>query len=294
RQRPEAPTTGIHKFDISDADSTRYLASGSIEGYLLNQFAMDEHEGMLRVASTTTPWWSGSGPESESRVTILREIGGGLVRVGVIDGLGKTEQIYSVRFMGDVAYVVTFRQTDPLYTLDLTDPRGPELVGALKIPGYSAYLHPVGDGLLMGIGQDATDEGRVLGTQVSIFDVSDLSDPTRVDTFTLSEGTNSSVEYDHHAFLYWEGLAVIPIQEWHWDDKGEEVFMGAIGLTVGDDGRLGQLGEVVHPGGDSESWDWRAQILRSVVVGDSLYTISGKGIMKSDLDGLTEQAWLDF
>lgn len=294
RNRPEGPTTDIHKFDISDSARTTYLASGSIEGYLLNQFAMDEHEGMLRVASTTTPRWSGSGPESESRVTILREIGGGLVRVGLIDGLGETEQIYSVRFMGDVAYVVTFRQTDPLYTLDLSDPRRPELVGELKIPGYSAYLHPVGEGLLMGVGQDATDEGQVLGTQVSIFDVSDLSDPTRVDTFTLSEGTNSAVEYDHHAFLYWEGLAVIPIQEWHWDDKGEEVFMGAIALTVGDDGRIGHLGEVVHPGGDTKSWDSRAQILRSVVVGDSIYTISGKGIMKTALDGLTEQAWLDF
>ncbi len=294
RHRPDGPTTDIHKFDIGDPRHATYLASGSVEGYLLNQFAMDEHDGILRVASTTSPAWWGSGPDSESRVTMLREIGDGLVRVGLIDGLGATEQIYSVRFMGDTAYIVTFRQTDPLYTLDLSDPRRPELVGELKIPGYSAYLHPVGAGLLMGIGQDATDEGMTLGTQVSIFDVSDLADPTRIDTHTLSEGTNSSVEYDHHAFLYWEGLAVIPIQQWKWDDRSEEVFMGAVALRVTDEGNLVDLGEVVHPGGDDKSWDWRAQIVRTVVIGDSVYTISGKGIMKSDLDDLTEESWLEF
>jgi hypothetical protein len=292
--RPDGPTTEIHKFDISDPETTSYLASGSVDGYLLNQFAMDEHEGMLRVASTTTPNWWGSGPDSESRVTVLREIGAGLVRVGLVDGLGQTEQIYSVRFMGDTGYVVTFRQTDPLYTLDLSDPRSPRVVGELKIPGYSAYLHPVGDGLLMGIGQDATDDGRVRGTQVSVFDVSEPASPVRLDTYTLSEGTSSQVEYDHHAFLYWEGLAMVPVQQWWVDDKRESVFMGAVGLRVGDDGRLSEVARVSHPGGDDKNWDWRAQILRSVVVDDAVYTISSKGIMKSGLDSLAEQAWLGF
>ena len=294
RDRPDGPTTEIHEFDIADPRLTQYRASGGVDGYLLNQFAMDEHEGMLRVASTTTPTWWGSGSDSESRVTVLRQIGGSLVPIGKVDGLGVTEQIYSVRFMGDTAYVVTFRQTDPLYTLDLTDPRNPTVAGELKIPGYSAYLHPVGDGLLMGVGQDATEDGVVQGTQVSIFDVSDLSDPKRLDTYTLSEGTNSQVEYDHHAFLYWEGLAMIPVQQWWWDDKGEEVFMGAVGLSVEDDGELTEVARVVHPGGERKGGDWRAQILRSVAVDDSVYSISSKGIMKSTLDTLDEQAWLDF
>ncbi|HSM43900.1 MAG TPA: beta-propeller domain-containing protein, partial [Acidimicrobiia bacterium] len=226
--------------------------------------------------------------------TVLSLIGDSLVPIGKVDGLGETEQIYSVRFMGDTAYVVTFRQTDPLYAVDLTDPRNPTVVGELKIPGYSAYLHPVGDGLLMGVGQDATDDGVVQGTQVSIFDVSDLSDPKRLDTYSLSEGTNSQVEYDHRAFLYWEGLAMIPVQQWWWDDKGEEVFMGAVGLSVEIDGELTEVGQVVHPGGERKGWDWRAQILRSVAVDGSVYTISSKGIMKSALDTLDEQAWLEF
>lgn len=297
RDRPDGPTTDIHKFDISDATVAEYVASGMVDGYLLNQFAMDEHDGMLRVASTTTPaWWWGSGPDSESRVTVLREIGQGLVPVGMVDGLGKTERIYSVRFMGDVAYVVTFREVDPLYTLDLSDPRRPQMVGELKIPGYSAYLHPVGDGLVMGVGQDATDDGMVQGTQVSIFDVSDLSDPTRLDTYTLGEGTYSEVEWNHHAFLYWDDLAMIPLQQWFWGERDEgEFFVGAVGLRVSESGQLSEVNKVVHPGGEGKDWDWdyRSQISRSIVIGDSVYTISEKGIMKSSLDALDTEAWLD-
>jgi hypothetical protein len=198
--------------------------------------------------------------------------------------------------MGDIGYVVTFRRTDPLYTLDLANPRQPEVVGELKIPGYSAYLHPLADGLLMGVGQDATDEGQVRGTQVSVFDVGDLSDPKRIDTYTLGEGTNSQVEYDHHAFLYWDDLAVIPVQQWWWDDGvgKEEAFMGAVGLRVGENGELSEVGTIVHPGGDQVEWDWRAQVLRSIAIGESLYTISAKGILQSDLESLEDQAWLDF
>lgn len=294
--RPEEVMTEIHKFDISRNDVTTYVATGRVRGYMLNQFAMDEHEGLLRVASTTTPNWWGSGFESESLVTVLEEDNGELVEIGIVDGLGEGEQIYSVRFIEDVAYVVTLRQTDPLYTIDLSNPERPEVVGKLKILGYSAYLHPLGDGLLMGIGQDATGSGQLQGTQVSIFDVSDLSDPRRIDQFTLSEGSSSQVEYDHHAFLYWAqtGLAMMPVQQWWWDGKSESVFMGAVGLSVDDQGDLSEIRRLAHPGGEVEGWDGRAQILRSMVIGDSVYTVSAKGIMKSELGSLREEAWLGF
>lgn len=294
--QPDGVFTEIHKFDISRSDITTYVASGKVAGYLLNQFAMDEHDGFLRVASTTSPAWWGEGFESESLVTILDEDEGELVEIGSVDGLGETEQIYSVRFLGDVAYVVTFRQTDPLYTIDLSNPREPKVVGELKILGYSAYLHPIGDGLLMGVGQDATDSGRVQGTQVSVFDVSDPSDPKRIDQITLNKGSSSQIEYDHHAFLYWapSGLAMVPVQQWWWDDNSESAFFGAIGLTVDDDGHLREVRRLAHPGGDDGNWDYRAMILRSIVVGDHVYTVSAKGIMKSDLDSLKEVAWLGF
>ncbi len=294
--RSETVVTDIHKFDISDPGATNYSATGRVEGFLLNQFAMDEHEGLLRVASTTSPNRWGAGLESESMVTILHEVNGELVRVGRVEGLGKTEQIYSVRFMGDVGYVVTFRQTDPLYTIDLSDPTDPRTVGELKILGYSAYLHPLGDDLLMGVGQDATEQGRIQGTQVSLFDVSDPANPQRVDTYTLSEGSNSQVEYDHHAFLYWdpERLAMIPVQQWRWDERTEKAFFGVVGLRVSESGEIIEVERVVHPGGAGEKdLDWRAQIYRSVVIGDSVYTISAKGVMQSDIQGLQETAWLD-
>ena len=131
-----------------------------------------------------------------------------------MDGLGKGERIYAVRFLGDAGYVVTFRQVDPLYTLDLSRPGTPRVVGELKIPGYSAYLHPVGEDLLIGVGQDATAEGRQLGTQVSLFDVSNLASPARLDQRKLAAAGSSEAEWDHHAFLWWAPakLAVIPLR----------------------------------------------------------------------------------
>ncbi len=292
--------TAIHQFDISREERTDYVASGEVTGFLLNQFAMSEHKGYLRVASTTSPnWWWNEGRESESLVSVLQPVDGILERIGVVDGLGKGEQIYSVRFMGDVGYVVTFRQTDPLYTIDLSEPTAPKVTGELKILGYSAYLHPVSDGLLLGVGQDATEEGRTLGTQVSLFDISDLENPRRIDQITLGEG-NSSVEYDHRAFLHWPetGLTVLPVQSWSWDERSgkEEVFFGAFGVDVDPEGELRPMGKITHPGGssDGDAWDWMAQIQRSVVVDDSLFTVSLKGILESDLDSLDDQVWVPF
>ncbi|MDH3500046.1 MAG: beta-propeller domain-containing protein [Acidimicrobiia bacterium] len=295
---PDGVTTDIHQFDISDPTRATYVASGQIDGYLLNQFAMSEFGGRLRTASTTSPsWWGGGGFETESLVTVLEPRNGELVEVGRVDGLGETERIFSVRFVEDVAYVVTFRQTDPLYTVDLSDPTNPEVVGELKILGYSAYLHPLGDGLILGVGQDATKQGRVQGSQVSVFDVSDPAEPVRVAKLTLDEGSSSSVEWDHRAFLYWAetGLAVMPVQQWNWDDGKDDVWVGALAVTI-DDGDIHSDQRIIHPGGQSDdgNWDWRAQILRSVVVDDAIYTISAKGVQKSNLDSLNEEAWLEF
>ena len=208
--------TAIHKFDISDPAETRYVGSGDVTGYILNQWSMSEHDGYFRVASTTNPGWFGDvAQESQSFVTVLEEQGGELIKVGQVGGLGRGERIYGVRFMGEIGYVVTFRQIDPLYTVDLSDPRGPKVRGELKIPGYSAYLHPLGDGLLLGVGQDGDLDGRALGTQVSVFDVSDLQNPVRISRQTLGNGW-SEAEFDHHAFLYWPAsrLAMSPVESW--------------------------------------------------------------------------------
>jgi len=277
RPIPET-TTAIHRFDISRPDQTSYRASGAVPGVLLGQWSLSERSGVLRVATTEQPvWWGGPQTESESAVVTLGERGGALVQLGKVGGLGKGERIYSVRFVGDTAYVVTFRQVDPLYTVDLSVPSLPAVRGELKIRGYSAYLHPLGDDLLLGVGQDATAEGRVLGTQVSLFDVSDLRRPRRLDTFSLGVSW-SEAESDHHAFLWWPRTrtAVLPLQE-----TRAAPFAGAVGLRIGRTG-ISELGRVSHPKGAASA------IRRSVVVGDTLYTVSEEGVGASSLSTLAE------
>uniref|UniRef100_UPI0025BE766A beta-propeller domain-containing protein n=1 Tax=Ferroglobus sp. TaxID=2614230 RepID=UPI0025BE766A len=158
------------------------VAVGEVPGRLLNQFSMDEYKGYLRVATTF-------GDEND--LYVLDE---SLNIVGSITGFGKTERIYAVRFIADRGYIVTFRQIDPFFVIDLSDPRKPEIKGELKIPGFSSYLHPITDHLILGIGRE---EGYV---KISLFDVSDAENPEEVDKFVLKESW-SEVLSNHHAFL---------------------------------------------------------------------------------------------
>lgn len=283
-------TTQIHRFDVSDPDSTSYAATGSVEGFMLSQWSMSEHEGILRVASTTSPPWEQGevSAESESFVTTLATAGDRLVEVGRVGGLGRDEQIYAVRFIGDAGYVVTFRQVDPLYTLDLSDPAEPRVAGELKIPGYSAYLHPVGDGLLLGVGQDAGSDGVTTGVQVSLFDVSDPAAPERVDRAALGRGTYTEVEYDHHAFTYVgeTGLAVIPLEDW--DSTTQTSFYGAVGVRVDPAGVLVSTARTAHGSG------YNASIRRSLVVDGRLFTVSTKAIAENDPAMLAQLALTEF
>ncbi len=242
-------STSLHNFDISDPASTGYVGSGEVPGYLLSQYSLSEHNGYLRAATTAGDPWSGE--QSESLVTVLAEEDGELVTVGQVDGLGKGERIFAVRFMGDVGYVVTFRQIDPLYVLDLSDPTDPMVTGELKIPGFSTYLHPTGEGQLVGVGQDATDDGRTTGAQVSTFDVSDMTEPIRVDQLDLGENTHSAVDWDPRAFTWWgpERIAFVPISWWGWDDETGEDQSGSasVVVAVSEDGSLVELGRIEHP-----------------------------------------------
>lgn len=240
----EEYSTAVHKFDISGDGPAVYRASGSVSGHLLNQFSMDEFQGKLRIATTDGPPWGFD--DSESFVVVLEEQGDRLVEIGRVGDMGRGERIFSVRFMGDLGYVVTFRQTDPLYVVDLSNPESPVVTGELKIPGYSAYLHPLGDGLLLGVGQDATEDGMTTGAKVSLFDVSDPTDPRELDSWVL-EGGYTEVEWDHHAFLYWEplSLAVLPLQNW------STGFFGAVALRT-DDG-LREVGRITHEAGSVEA-----------------------------------------
>jgi uncharacterized secreted protein with C-terminal beta-propeller domain len=277
---PSGGTT-IHVFDISSPQETRYRASGRVQGVLLDEWSLSEESGILRVASTSLPVTTGGAQsESETSVTTFADRNGTLVPIGRVGGLGKGERVYAVRFAGDVGYVVTFRQIDPLYVVDLSAPAKPRVRGELELRGYSAYIHPLGGGLLLGVGQDATTEGRTLGTLASLFDVSDPEHPERLDSFTLGQ-TRSDVEYDHHAFLWWPRtqLAVLPVQTYF-----DRPFLGAVGLRVRRAG-IAEVGRVVHPAqpGAERAGSPGAPISRALVVGDTLYTVSAAGVKGSSL-----------
>ena len=288
RPNPDTPMdekngvfTAIHKFDISSPQRTQYRGSGNVSGYLLSQWSLSEYRGVLRVVSTESPaWWGGGRGETESFLTTLRHRDGALVQAGRIGELGKGERVYAVRFVGDTGYVVTFRQIDPLYTVDLAVPERPRVLGELKIPGYSAYLHPIGDDLLLGVGQDVSEEGRPLGTQLSLFDVSDLRHPTRLHKESLGVGW-SEAESDHHAFLYWPrtGLMVIPFEQ------------RALGFRIDRTRGIDPAGRIEHEAG---RLGWTPGVRRSLVVRDSVLTVSDAGVKSSSLATLAERGWAAF
>lgn len=288
RPDPDKPTEGqngvltaIHKFDISSPQRTQYRGSGNVSGYLLSQWSLSEYRGVLRVVSTESPaWWGDGRGDSESFLTTLRERGGALVQAGRIGGLGKGERVYAVRFVGDTGYVVTFRQVDPLYTVDLAVPELPRVLGELKIPGYSAYLHPIGEDLLLGVGQDVSEEGRPLGTQLSLFDVSDLRRPARLYKESLGLGW-SEAESDHHAFLYWPrtGLMVIPFEQ------------RAVGYRISRARGIDPAGRIEHEAG---KLSWTPGVRRALVVRDSVLTVSDAGVKSSSLATLAERGWAAF
>jgi uncharacterized secreted protein with C-terminal beta-propeller domain len=289
---PTRSATTIHKLDTTVPGRTDYAATGEVRGYLLNQWSLSEREGVLRVATTDAPAWfnDGDGPASESFVTTLGELGDRLEPLGQVGGLGHGEEIQAVRFIGDKGFVVTFRQVDPLYTIDLSNPLQPRVLGELKVLGYSAYLHPVGDNLLLGVGQDADARGRRLGTQLSLFDVSDLRNPRRLHQHALADGSFSDVEWDHHAFLYWPPTQTTVIPVYLYDDDSESSFTGAVGFTVDAAAGINPIGRLQHPGTQQE----QGYVSRATVIGDRLYTVSNLGIKASALNSFGDIGFLPF
>jgi uncharacterized secreted protein with C-terminal beta-propeller domain len=284
---PLPDQTQIHAFDITGR-SARYTASGVVAGTLLNEFSMSEWDGYLRVASMSGPIVEPPAPStSQSLVTVLWQHGSTLVPVGRLAGLGAGQRLYAVRFIGALGYVVTFRQIDPLYVLDLSDPRLPRVSGELHVPGFSSYLHPVGGGLLLGVGETVDANSRPDGTKASLFDVSNPSHPRDLTDLSLG-GPNFQTQFDHHAFLWWgpERLAVLPLQSY--SPEGGDSFNGAVVLKV--DGTLREVKRLAQPSGHQGSYP----ITRSLVARGQLFTVSDAGVMSSDLGSLDERAWLPF
>jgi uncharacterized secreted protein with C-terminal beta-propeller domain len=286
--------TSLHKFVTASSGASTYKGSGEVPGALLNQYAMSEYNGVLRVASTVSErrGWVNARQTTEGLVTTLREQDGALHQLGQVGGLGRqdNESIKAVRFIEQRGYVVTFRQTDPLYVLDLRNAAAPKVVGELKIPGYSGYLHPIGENLLLGVGQSGLDSGGrttdiapsppvrggQVGVQFSLFDISDSASPRRIDTQTYGGGA-AAAEFDPKAFLYWEprNLIIAPTNL-HSDYRGRGAFSGLVLLRANADGlkEVGRLATTAAYG----------TVNRSVVIGDSVYMLSDQALQANSLD----------
>jgi hypothetical protein len=243
------PSTEVHAFGL-DGTATTYLASGRLPGTVRDRWSFSEHDGVLRVATALGRGWQ----PRENAVQTLVERDGRLVRVGRVDGLGPREHIQSVRWLGDLAVVVTFRQVDPLYTLDLSDPSAPRVLGALKIPGFSGYLHPLGDDLLLGLGEHATRRGRSLGAQAAVFDLTDLADVRRASAARFGRLDRFAVAWESRAFTYLPDHRVVLASLESWGRYGGSRL---VALRVGEAGSL-------TPAGSWPAGRWNASAVRAL------------------------------
>jgi len=293
----DSPRISIHRIHI-EGNSIEYEASGDVPGMVLNQFSMDEYDGHFRVATTT---W---GETTANHVYVLDM---DLNIVGSLEDLAPGETIYSARFMGERGYLVTFKQVDPLFVIDLSDPNNPRELGYLKVTGYSDYLHPYDETHIIGIGKETTDAGEFAwyqGVKISLFDVSDVSNPQEIDKLEIGDrGSESPVLYDHKAFLFdrSRNLMVMPILVAEVDQSqypegvpswayGEPVWQGAYVFDISIDDGLQIRGRITHIEDivDPEYYYYYSPfaVERSLYIGDVLYTISQAKIQMNSLEDL--------
>jgi inhibitor of cysteine peptidase len=303
--------TTIHKISLTSG-MIKPVAEGTVPGWVLNQFSMDESDEYFRVATTTGRlWWGwrrGTTADQSSAVYVLDQ---NMKTVGKLEGLAPKEDIYSARFMGDRCYIVTFKKIDPLFVIDLTNPTSPTILGKLKIPGYSNYLHPYDENHVIGLGKNTVEaeEGDFAwyqGIKISLFDVTDVSNPKEEAMIEVGDrGTDSPALSDHRAFLFSRerSLLVIPILEAKINPDqysgsppanayGDYVYQGAYVFDVSLRG-ITLRGRITHLQDDallkSGYWfDSEYSVERSLYIGDNLYTISGRMVKINSLTDLKE------
>lgn len=269
--------TGIVKFSAGDG-GLDLMGTAWVDGYVDGQFAFSELDGNLRVATSAEYPVKGASNN-------LYVLDGGMRLIGSLEGLAPGERIYSVRYLGEMAYVVTFRETDPLFAIDLSNPRAPKVLGQLKIPGFSEYLHPLGDGLLLGIGQSVDERGTANGVKLSMFDVSDPLAPKELYVYNFGgEGVWAEALFNHKAVLF---------------DEKRSLFGFAVDTGFG---RIVSSYYVFSYGRDADSFTLKAKIShddfgpnafsgvnRGLYIGDTLYTFSPDWIVSYDLGNFTRK-----
>ncbi len=292
----EMEKTVIHKIAFSGS-KLEYKAGGQVSGHVLNQFSMDENNGYFRIATTRSQSWSRFAATSTASYNNVYVLDDKLQTVGILENLASGEQIYSARFMGDRAYLVTYKQTDPLFAIDLKTPTAPKVLGELKIPGYSTYLHPYADNLLLGFGRDTEVDSSgavtVKGLKLGLFDVSNPSLPIELDSFVTGDRYSDSIALsDHKAFLASSDKNLVSIPATlKTGQYGEQVeFSGALVFGVSD-GKIKLRGRIDHSDGGnyirSDYWGgfnyFDNSVKRSLYIDNSLYTFSNKFLKINDL-----------
>jgi inhibitor of cysteine peptidase len=312
--------TTVHKFRL-DNGSTTYIDQGDVPGDVLNQFSMDEHNGYFRIATTTGDIWRTDANQSMNNVYILDE---GLQTIGKLENLAPGEKIYSVRFMGDRAYIVTFKTIDPLFVIDLENPQSPSVLGALKIPGYSDYLHPYDENHIIGFGKDTIEmsspggQGTVAyyqGMKMAMFDVSDVSNPKELFKEMIGDrGTDSELLRNHKALLFSKenNLLAFPVQlheiqsssqsnsnsKIRVPDYGQFTFQGAYVYNLDLANGFQLKGRITHLNSEDLSksgmygYDYTYGVQRILYIGDTLYTLSQSKIKANDMNTLQEKGSL--
>ncbi len=287
--------TEVMKFAVEETQID-FTASAQIAGRIDNQFSADEYEGNFRIA--TTAFTNGS---TDNRITILDEE---FHTIGELSGLAPGEQIYSVRFMGDMGYVVTFKNVDPLFAVDLSDPANPTVLGQLKIPGFSEYMHPIDQNTLIGVGRNtvALADGGVaqLGLKLSMFDVSDPQNPRESHKFLIGTSmSDSQVLYDHKVFWYdsQKSLFGLPVQVYTETVLGKDSygisteysldFMGMFVFKADSKTGFTLVGKITHC--PDEPDDFNRRINRGISIGETLYTVSDHMIQAHSLKDFSLQ-----
>lgn len=267
----EAAFTTIYGFPLTD-NGLGDCVTGRVRGHALNQFSLDSYGGALRIATTETV----KGVTS-SRVTILDQT---LKTLSTLPNLAPGEQIYAVRFLGAKGYVVTFRQTDPLFVIDLSDTGAPKVLGKLKIPGFSSYLHPVGDDLLLGIGQDADAQGTTRGVKLSLFDVSRPESPKELDSLLLPKGSQTDALSQHKSILFLpeQNAFALPVSQEAYDNAFHAYYQDACYCVFSIRNNQIELRHTLRNYTQEEqragSYGDDCAILRGTYIGDTLYTVS--------------------
>ena len=303
--------TAIHKLSISNGQ-IEHRAQGSAPGRILNQFSMDEYDNHFRIATTSGNMWSDNNP-SQNNVYILDE---NLELTGKVEGIAPGESIYSARFMGGRAYLVTFKRVDPLFTLDLSDHSNPKILGKLKIPGYSDYLHPYDENHLIGIGKEVDESidadlvhsdnavyyTAIQGVKLAIFDITDIENPKEMYKEVIGDrGSDSLASTDHRAFLFnrEKNLLVVPILLAELNEgqpksqEGDFTFQGAYVYDISLENGFQLKGRVGHASQDDllksgYNFYSNAEVLRSLYMDSTLYTISNTMIKANNLNTMNE------